>query len=80
MGVPLEVLSEEHLRGTVKEMLNMLSGSTLSIYDHASVFDLGIPRQITALEAQSDLSNGHNSIAVVINTHESRIGYQLLTR
>lgn len=43
LGVIPEALSEEQVGGTVKEMINMLAGNSLSCYDADTSFELKIP-------------------------------------
>lgn len=80
LGVSSEALSGKNVTDTVKEMINMLSGSTLGHYDHASVFDLGIPEQITSIGAPSETAGRASTITLVVNTYESRIRYELSIR
>ncbi|MGD8846172.1 MAG: chemotaxis protein CheX [Desulfobacteraceae bacterium] len=47
LGTIPEKLSMEQITGTVKEMINMLAGNTLSAYDPKTPFDLHIP-ELTA--------------------------------
>jgi CheY-specific phosphatase CheX len=43
LGAIEEELSVEEITGTVKEMLNMLAGNSLSAYDPQSCFNLQVP-------------------------------------
>ncbi len=43
MGVDSMQVTPEQMRGTVKEMVNMLTGNTLSVYDPDAVFDISVP-------------------------------------
>jgi len=46
MGEPLENLEEEHLSGTLTEILNMICGNTLSKIGAKTPFELDIPKVI----------------------------------
>lgn len=52
MGAAINDLSGADVRGTVQEMVNMVAGTALSIYDHNLVFDLQIPRILDAAEQE----------------------------
>lgn len=46
MGVDTDALDETDVYQTLTEMINMLAGNTLSLYDVDMVFDLSIPQII----------------------------------
>ena len=46
MGEDRELLSDDHLSGTLTEMLNMVCGNALSKTDSKIPFELGIPEMI----------------------------------
>jgi CheY-specific phosphatase CheX len=46
LGEDTDRVTEEHLTGTVKEILNMITGKAFSLYDNRSAFKLGIPEII----------------------------------
>lgn len=50
LGIEEGQVSEEQLRDTIKEMLNMIGGRTLSREDPGGNFRLGIPEYISASE------------------------------
>jgi CheY-specific phosphatase CheX len=43
LGEDEERVTEPHMAGTVKEILNMITGKAFSLYDNQAVFRLGIP-------------------------------------
>jgi len=47
LGASADELSDEQITGTVKEMLNMLAGNSLSAYDAHASFNLNIPEVAT---------------------------------
>ena len=70
-------LTGEQINGTVKEMINMLAGNSLSTYDPESPFNLQIP-ELTSL----GIGNHHNiksaeSIDIVIETTDSLLTLQM---
>ncbi len=73
LGAPPDDLSEEQVTGTVKEMLNMLAGNSLSAYDAQAIFNLKIPKLVTASmdPAPDDRENGR--IVIGIETMDSRM-------
>jgi len=48
MGEPRDQLTDEHLSGTLTEMLNMVCGNALSKTESKFPFELGIPEMIDA--------------------------------
>lgn len=77
LGVEPDTLSDSQITDTVKEMINMLGGSTLSNYDHSAVFNLGIPMQADGATAPTETASPQEAISLVANTLESSIRYRL---
>lgn len=73
---PVEITAED-VAGTVKEMINMLVGNTFSIYDTETVFDLMIPEMEAVNAAYVRPEGGENTIAIDIDTLESRMVLEL---
>jgi len=71
MGEPREYLTEEHLSGTLTEMLNMVCGNTLSKADSKAPFELGIPEAIK----ESEIAK--NDIFTIVETTESKMAIAL---
>ncbi|MBF0100264.1 MAG: chemotaxis protein CheX [Desulfobacterales bacterium] len=46
MGEERDNLTSDHIEGTIKEVINMVAGSTFSNYNSEIVFNLGIPKMI----------------------------------
>ncbi len=78
LGVSPETISSEHVTGTVKEMINMLAGSTLSAYEPDSAFNLQIPEITTAQKLMTSDSEPDGSITLSIETPDNRMAYRLL--
>ena len=71
LGTAAEQLSQEQITDTVKEMINMLAGNSLSAYDAQSAFDLKIPELIAATTAHESPSITDASIDIGIETLDS---------
>jgi len=67
MGESREHLTEEHLSGTLTEMLNMVCGNALSKTDSKVPFELGIPEVID----ESEISK--KDIFTIVETTESKM-------
>ena len=70
LGASSEELSEEQITGTVKEMLNMLAGNSLSAYDANASFNLNIP-ELTTHRVEKDRKAA--IIDIAIETMDSRM-------
>lgn len=46
LGIDPDTVVPADMVGTIKEMINMLAGNTLSLYDPKVVFDMGVPETI----------------------------------
>jgi CheY-specific phosphatase CheX len=77
LGVSTEMLSSEQITGTVKEMVNMLAGSTLGAYAPESAFDLHIPELIAASQRTKSDSEPDNSMLLLIETPDNRMVLRL---
>ncbi len=70
LGTDSSELTDDQITGTVKEMLNMLAGNSLSTYDAQASFNLKIPELITpSVSTQEKESN----IEIGIETMDSRM-------
>jgi hypothetical protein len=77
LGVSSELISSEQIIGTVKEMVNMLAGSTLSAYDPESAFNLQIPEIIAASQRTKSDLEPDKSILLLIETPDNRMVFRL---
>ena len=73
MGEQQDHLTEEHVSGTLTEMLNMVCGNTLSKIDTKVPFDIGIPEVV----AVSNISK--KEIFTIVETTESKMAILLET-
>lgn len=78
LGISVPTLSIDQVTGTVLEMVNMLAGSALSIYDHHALFDLQIPEMITLKNASALVEGCSERIVIRVQTPESRMTFQLI--
>jgi len=67
MGEAKETLSEDHLSGTLTEMLNMVCGNALSKTDSKLPFELGIPEMIDESIIKKE------EIVTIVETTESNL-------
>ena len=71
-------ISQDHVAQTVKEIINMIAGSTFGIFDDQSVFDLDIPELVRFAELRKDHSDSKGGIFIAVNTLESRLAVQMI--
>jgi CheY-specific phosphatase CheX len=77
LGIAPQNLSDDHVTGTVLEMVNMLAGGTLSIYARHALFDLQIPEIISMHDAGALTGESSDGIIIRIQTPENRMAFQL---
>jgi CheY-specific phosphatase CheX len=77
IGTADQSLSSDQVTGTVLEMVNMLAGSTLSLYDHQEMFDLQIPELITFNDLRAMAEGGADHIMIRIQTLDSQMIFNL---
>ena len=80
LGAARSDLSEADVTGTVLELVNMLAGGALSTYDSRALFDLQIPQLINKQDTGVLAGQDADGIMIRIQTPESRIMFQLITR
>ena len=73
MGEPRENLTDEHLTGTLTEMLNMICGNALSKIDSKVPFELGIAKMIDKTETLG------KEVFTIVETTESKMAIFLKT-
>jgi CheY-specific phosphatase CheX len=78
LGIAPPELSDEQVTGTVLEMVNMLAGSALSIYDPQALFDLRIPELIGLNDVHGLTGEIADRILLRIQTPENRMTFQLI--
>ena len=79
MGEDEESVTEDHIAGTVKEILNMIAGNIFSTLDNQIVFDLDIPELIPLDEVGRTLPGTDEEISILIETLDSRLALTMVT-
>lgn len=77
MGKGKEDISPDEIKGTVKEMTNMIAGNLFSLYDPEAVFSLSVPEQVGLDDI---LSGPENTIYIVADTLENHLVFQMNIR
>jgi CheY-specific phosphatase CheX len=77
LGTSSECVSCEQITGTVKEMINMLAGSTLSAYEPESAFNLQIPNIIATHQSAVQDAEDDAFIEIMIATPDSQMMFCL---
>jgi len=78
MGKDKESISDDQVRGTVKEIINMIAGNTFSIYNQQAVFNLEIPELVSFSELEADPSDSENQIFIGIETLEDPLALEMV--
>jgi len=80
MGREEEGISDDQVKGTVKEIINMIAGSTFSTYDPEATFNLGIPELVSFNYYFNDLSDTGDRFYFIIDTLDNHLAFQLNIR
>jgi CheY-specific phosphatase CheX len=79
LGVREDAVTNEHVNGTVKEMINMLAGNALMLFDHQELFNLHIP-SILETDQLKRISNEYQQhLSIGIETLESRMTLTMMS-
>ncbi|MDY6986641.1 MAG: chemotaxis protein CheX [Thermodesulfobacteriota bacterium] len=78
LGTDEKSVSQEEIEGTVKEIINMIAGSTFCNYDDQAVFSLGIPVVVHESEVPRNGPNWEEGIFVAIHSLDKRLGLQMV--
>jgi len=79
MGLEKNKINEHHIKGTIKELINMTAGSTFSNYDNEAVFHLHIPELIEFDKlSDSSLKPDSEEIFVLTETTHGYLGLKLI--
>ena len=68
LGIDPDEVAPEDMVGTVKEMINMLAGNTLSLYNPKVVFDMGVPEIISGKDPLNRNIDEYELIRLEIQT------------
>lgn len=77
MGKEEKNISGDQAKGTVKEMANMITGNTFSLYDSETVFNLGIPKMLDSDKFYEDSNGSEEHIFIAIETPENNLAFQM---
>lgn len=77
MGKDEEDVSDDQVDGTVKEIINMITGNTFSMYEPEAAFSLGIPEMVRCDDFSKDLSDPEKGFSIVIETLENHLAFQM---
>ena len=80
LGVDEESIFQDHVTETVKEITNMIAGSTFGNYDDQAVFDLGIPEMTNFDEAKGQGADSGKEIFIPVDTLDDRLALKLVAR
>jgi CheY-specific phosphatase CheX len=71
-------ITKNHVDGTLKEITNMIAGSTFSRFDKHALFNLNIP-EVIDINSRSETLNDvpHEQIFFLINSLEGRLAAKL---
>lgn len=79
MGQDKETITRQHNEGTIKEMLNMMAGSTFSIYDKQAEFQLDIPMLVDVKSINDPIvASEGEEITVITETIEGYIALKII--
>lgn len=70
-------ISEDNITETVKELTNMIAGSTFGNYDDQAVFDLGIPKIVNFDEAKGQGADGEE-IFIPVDTLDDKLALKVV--
>ena len=73
LGLNAGEVDEEQQNDTVKEMLNMIGGGLLSIYDQKGAFKLGIPKLIEKSDLSFENFDDLQEDFVLFETEDNRL-------
>jgi CheY-specific phosphatase CheX len=79
MGRDSNQVDGEDVDGTIKELLNMICGKTLSLFQAKSTFKLGIPEMVNPGEALDDFfSHKEQNIALLCDAIDDQLGVRIV--
>ena len=80
MGKEEEGVYDDQVKGTVKEIINMIVGNTFCRYDPEAAFNLGIPELVSFSHYFNELSDTGDRFSFIIDTLENHLAFQLNVR
>lgn len=73
-------ISQDHVTGTVKEIINMIAGSTFSNYDDSEVFRLDLPELVGLDEALGDDPDSEEMLFIAIETPDDKLALKMVKK
>lgn len=80
MGKEKEDISNNQVKETVKEITNMITGNTFSLYDPEAVYNLGVPELVGFDGFHKELSESENKISITIDSFGNYLAFQMNVR
>ncbi len=77
LGEDEENISGEQLSETIKEILNMLAGSTFTNYDDNAVFNLDIPKIVDCNKAKTNIASPEEKLVVIAQTPDNCLSFTM---
>ena len=77
MGKEEKNISGEQAKATLKEMANMITGNTFSLYDPEAVFNLGIPEMMGSYKFHEKSNSSEERIFIAIDTSGNYLAFQM---
>ena len=68
LGKEEDHVSEDDVTGTVREIINMITGNSFSAYNSRMVVNLGVPEMVRMDEVMRDLQKSKEAVYVSVNT------------
>ncbi len=79
MGRESDQIDGEDIDGTIKELLNMICGKTLSLFEAKTTFKLGIPETVNPSEVlDSFFSHKERNIALLCDAIDDQLGVRIV--
>jgi CheY-specific phosphatase CheX len=79
MGQDPDQIEDEDVDGTIKELLNMICGKALSLFEAKTIFKLGIPEMMNSGEAlEGFFSHTERNIALLCDAIADQLGVRIV--
>ena len=80
MGRDEEIVLNDHVTETTKEILNIIAGNTFSCVNHKAVFNLDIPKLVSVDKVMGGDANQEEEIFIPIDTLKGRLAVKMVYR
>jgi hypothetical protein len=79
LGQELDEIGMAEVEETTKELLNMICGKALSLFDPKAVFKLGIPEMVHSGEISDTVFSGNGEdITLLYNASENQLAVKIV--